>query len=179
MLKMFTLFGITSLCVLGPFYLWSQWKLANVADDDEFDEGTLKEYLDESTSILNVVLLYFFSIYCIFTLFRIKTHVKAQMVITYHNSKGIYEFEKLNTQCVHVRGMFPEDRRGDLVKEELEAFLEYNGGGKILSLKIIPDFVEIVELENEMKTLNDARRLYAANEPAVRRMCFPSQYRRE
>ena len=62
----------------------------------------------------------------------------------------------MKAQSVHVRGAFPEDRRGELLLAEIEAFLEASGNGKILATVIIPDFVEIVDLENERKRIDDA-----------------------
>jgi hypothetical protein len=178
MLKMFILFGISSSAVLIPFKIWSSIKLSNLSSEHGDDIDTVY-YINEMSSILNCLLVYFFSIYCIFTMFKIKRHVRGQLVLKHHNKTEHNEWEKLNAQSVHVRGMFPEDRRAELLMAEIEAFLEYKGGGRVLSLKVIPDFVEIVDLENERREVDDAHKLYTANEPAVRRMCFPSKYRNE
>ncbi len=137
------------------------------------------KYYQELRSIIDCLMVYFISLYSIYTIYTIKVHIKDLLTEQKRSSKTRINFEKMKSQSVHVTGIFPEDRTGEILHAQINDFLDEANGGRILSSIILHDFIKVVELENERKRINDAHKLYIANEPAVRRMCFPSKYRRE
>ncbi len=129
-------------------------------------------------SLVDCSLLYLFSIGAIVTVFRIKWHIKDQLVAIKNDKSAQEELPKLKSRSVHVRGMFPEDRRGDLLKSEIRRIIDtMDGDGRIVATIVVPDFTKMIELENARKRIDNAQKLYDAKEPAVRRMCFPEKFR--
>jgi len=132
----------------------------------------------ELRSLLDCSLLYLFSIGTIFMMFRIKWHIRDQLIIIKNDKTAQEELPKLKSRSVHVRGMFPEDRRGDYLKSEVRRILDtMEGNGKILATIVVPDFTRMIELENDRKRVDNAQKLYDAKEPAVRRIFFPEKFR--
>jgi hypothetical protein len=56
------------------------------------------------------------------------------------------DYEWLKSRTVHVRGLAPEDRKGEALIRKLNKELEIIGG-KVVAIINIPDFHKILELE--------------------------------
>lgn len=72
------------------------------------------------------------------------------------------DYEWLKARTLHVRGLLPKDRRGDMLKNELNLILRENGG-KVLDVVVIPDFQSLFDLEVEKKELEDLHMLVGAH----------------
>lgn len=161
-ISMFAVFGIFCIVMYMPLKFW----ISNM----ESDETELKIFnVEELDSIMHSIFLYFFVIYCITVMFHIRKHLKAQILLHNLNQTGDFNIDTYKMRTAHVKGVFPEDRRGELVRMEIEQFLENTGGGKIVSMVNAPDFAEIMDLENERHRVENAQRLFDANEPPIRR----------
>lgn len=156
-LKMLMIFGIFSLSVYVPFVLWLK--------DIEVDTGAA-----ETDSIMHSLFLYFFTIYCVFTMFKIRRGLKQQILLRnqWQSTSG-FDIQNFMMRSVHVKGVLPEDRRAEFLRAEIEQYLDNTGGGKVLSIVNVPDFAEIIDLENQRNRLENAQRLLDANEPYMRR----------
>jgi len=181
LIKMVILFLIVYCLFVIPVSFW-YGKINVPQDPTEFileTSNARAKYHQELRSIIDCFLVYFISLYSIYTMFGIKKHVK-DIIYEQNNSKDDREeFARMKARSVHVTGVFPEDRRGELLISEINSFLDMNGGGRIDSSIIIHDFMKIVELENKRKSVDSAHKLYTADEPSVKRICFPSKYRKE
>jgi hypothetical protein len=51
----------------------------------------------------------------------------------------VKDYEWLKARTLHVRGLLPKDRRGDMLKNEMNLMLEPIQG-KVLDVVVIPDF---------------------------------------
>jgi len=180
-IKMLILFLIVYCLVVIPVSIY-YGKIHVPQDPTEFTLETSNakiKYHQELRSILDCFLVYFISLYSIYVMFKIKAHVKSILYQQNNSKSDREEFARMKARSVHVSGAFPEDRRGELLISEINSFLDASLGGRIVSSIIIHDFIKVVELENKRKSVDNAHKLYIANEPAVRRVCFPSKYRQE
>jgi hypothetical protein len=169
-LKMFLVFGILAWCLFVPLREWI------LTVQFEQLEKMMVYNAAEASAFVDCSIIYFFSIYCVFNIFKMKRHIVNQRIIQTSQSKN-QELEALKARSLHIQGLYPEDRKGELVRSEIDQYLEYTGGGRMLSLSILYDFTDIITLENERKRFDNIQKLYLANEPAMRRACFPKKYR--
>ncbi len=72
------------------------------------------------------------------------------------------DYEWLKARTLHVRGLLPKDRRGDMLRNELDLILREKGG-KVLDVVVIPDFQGLFDLEIEKKELEDLHILVSAH----------------
>lgn len=162
-----------------PLTLWYR-KLALPESPDAFDMEThdaRMKFHQELRTIVDCLLVCFYSLATFYTLYEIKRHI-AYII----NEQKISRAEREDTarmkdRSVHVTGVYPEDRRGELLLEEINGVLDASNGGRVVSMIIVHDFVRVVELENERKNLESAHKVYGANESAMRRICFPWKFR--
>lgn len=181
LIKILVMLGIVSIVVLIPASSWFE----SMQSETQSVDGTIesyqsnKEYYLELRSIIDCMLVYFFSLYTIYTMFKIKDHIKEELIAQKTKRMQNNEYEGLRERSVHIKGVFPEDRKGELLCHEIGSYLDSIGTGRIVSCIIVPDFVKIMGLENDRKRVDDAQKLFVANEPAVRRIFFPKKYRQE
>jgi hypothetical protein len=186
LIKTLIMFGIVSVVMLWPVSIWFESMQSESQAGAQTGDLTIESYRNnteynmELRSIIDCLLLYFFCLYTIYSMFRIKNHLREELAFQKKKRMQNSEYEVLRARSVHIKGVFPEDRKGETLCEKIGKFLEENGeGGKIMACIVVPDFVEIVGLENYRKRVDDAQKLLVANEPAVRRMFFPKKYRDE
>ena len=72
------------------------------------------------------------------------------------------DYEWLKARTLHVRGLLPKDRRGDMLKNELNIMLNPIGG-RVLDVIVVPDFQRLFDLEIEKKDLDDLHILVQAH----------------
>ncbi len=74
---------------------------------------------------------------------------------------------------MHVRGLLPGDRRGDMLRNEINMMLEPVQGA-VLDVVVIPDFQKLIDLETERKELEDLHNMVNANgtPTCFMRCCF-------
>jgi len=72
------------------------------------------------------------------------------------------DFEWLKARTLHVKGLLPKDRRGDMLRNEMNMMLEPIKG-KVLDVVVIPNFQKLFDLETEKKELEDLHHLVNAH----------------
>lgn len=184
LIKILVIFGILSCLVLIPVTIW-YGGIDILQHENDLTWQTHKaeiRYYQELRSIIDCLLVCFLTFYIIYTMFEIKKHIRKLISEQKKSRSAQSSIEKLKARSVHVRGVFPEDRRGEVLCNEVRDFLEVKAQGrpgKIVASIIVHDFVRIVELENDRKRVDNAHKLLTANEPAVRRIFFPKKYRQQ
>lgn len=165
-LRMLLAFGLFLCAVYVPFHSFF---------DSMKTDPKRKKYLnvEEIDSISHCIFCYFFCLFAAYTMFSIRRHLRRQSVKLNQmefdkNNPNTFELRSLRLKSLHIKGCFPEDRRGELLQEEIGRYLEM-AGGRIVSLIIVPDLGDLLSLENKRKRLENQQRLFVANEPLVRK----------
>lgn len=154
-LMMLAVFGLFALAVYVPFVYWYD---AEEHDPHESKYTNMKQLKSMSHALFG----YFFTLCAIYTMFAIRRHLREQAGRFRYRTEQDKKLAKLMLRSVHVVGCFPEDRKGELLQQELNKFLELNHG-KVISMIIVPDLKEIMDLENERKKQENAAKLFLAN----------------
>lgn len=181
LIKMFLVFGIVSFIVMIPVSIYFAGVKLTKSVDEEISaaDSEYTKYYQELHAIIITIMAYFFSLYAIYSMFGTREHIKSQLIEQSLTKSKRHDYETLKSRSVHVRGVFAEDRKGEMLCSGVRNFLDMSGGGHIVSTIIVPDFVRIIELEGDRKRVDNAYKLLLANEPAVRRMFFPKKFRQE
>ena len=161
LMRALVIFGLVACIIWIPITIWNG-KIEVVPNPNhssiEVHNETLRER-QELRSIIDCILVYFFSLYTAYVMFHMKKHVR-KILLEFkqdpENEQNKYEF--LKSRSVHVRGLFPEDRKGIILVSEINSFLDMSSGGRIVSTLIIPDFLKIVDLENNRKRIDNAHK---------------------
>lgn len=150
------------------------YPLHNLFENLKTDSKRQKYFnVDEMDSIFHCIFCYFFCLFAAYTMYSVRRHLTHQCFkisqIEYNkNNRYSYELQLLKLRSVHIKGCFPEDRRGELLQEEIGRYLEMSGG-QIVSLIIVPDLGDLMSLENRRRRLENQQRLFVANEPLIRK----------
>ena len=72
------------------------------------------------------------------------------------------DYEWLKARTLHVRGLIAKDRRGELLRNELNVMLQPTQG-RVLDVVVVPDFQRLFDLETEKKELEDLHHLVSAH----------------
>ena len=89
-----------------------------------------------------------FSFATIYTFYQMKLEARTVYAKLQLERSKTKDYEWLKTRTVHVRGLAPNDRKGESLIRKLNKELEVTGG-KALGIINIPDFSKILELENK------------------------------
>lgn len=71
------------------------------------------------------------------------------------------DHEWLKARTVHVKGLSPEDRTGNNLKNVLERVIAAQGG-EVLAVHLVPDFVKMLDLESKILDMKDLQMLISA-----------------
>ena len=91
------------------------------------------------TAWIHVGLLTFFTIATFYTIFELREEAKETYKEVEKEKCRLKDYEWLKARTLHVRGLLPKDRRGDMLKNELNLILQPMGG-KVLDVVVVPDF---------------------------------------
>lgn len=89
-----------------------------------------------------------FTIATLYTFYELKVEARNVYAEVQLKRSRTKDFEWLKTRTVHVRGLAPNDRKGESLIRKLDKELELIGG-KVIAIINIPDFSKILELENK------------------------------
>ena len=115
-------------------------------------------------SWVHVGLVIFFSILTIGQIVKIRQDARKAYKFYYKQTSLIHDHEFLKSRTLHVKGLLPEDRRGDNLKNQMNQILEKHGG-KVVDCLVIPDFVTLFKYEQQKSELEDLRKLVYASGP--------------
>jgi hypothetical protein len=89
-----------------------------------------------------------FTMATLYTFYELKVEARSIYAEVQLKRSRTKDFEWLKTRTVHVRGLAPNDRKGESLIRKLDKELELIGG-KVIAIINIPDFSKILELENK------------------------------
>jgi hypothetical protein len=113
-----------------------------VADgqQDWFDRSAINnKTLSPVTAWLHCGLAVFFTLATFYTVFDLREEARDLYKETQREKCKVKDYEWLKARTLHVRGLLPKDRRGDMLKNELNLMLEPING-QVLDIVVIPDF---------------------------------------
>jgi hypothetical protein len=107
------------------------------------------------------------------TVFEMREEARNLYRETQRDKCRVKDDEWLKARTLHVRGLLSKDRRGDLLRNELNLMLE-PVKGKVLDVLVVPDYQRLFDLETEKKELEDLHHLLSAHGApgCFTRMCF-------
>lgn len=103
-----------------------------------------------------------FTVLTFFTVFDLREEARELYKENQKEKCKVKDYEWLKARTLHVRGLLPKDRRGDMLKNELNLMLKPING-KVLDVVVIPDFQHLFNYEIEKKDLEDLNQLIAAH----------------
>lgn len=109
---------------------------------------------NEITAWVHATLGIVFSIAAFYTIFEMREEAKQLYTDNQREKCRIKDFEWLKARTLHVRGLVGKDRRGDMLRNELNMMLQ-QVNGKVLDVVVIPDFQQLFDMETEKKELED------------------------
>lgn len=113
--------------------------LANTKDD-WFEQSALNnKTLTPITAWMHTILTLVFTILTFHTVFDLREEAKVLYKETSLEKNKTKDIEWLRARTLHVRGLLPKDRRGDMLRNELDNMLK-PVNGKVLDVVVIPDF---------------------------------------
>jgi hypothetical protein len=130
---------------------------------DWIEQSTLgNKILTPITAWLHTLIGIAFSFYAFKTIFELRDDAIDLYKETQRERCKYKDFEWLKARTLHVRGLLPNDRRGDLLKNELNIMLE-PVKGQVLDVVVIPDYQVLFDLETEKKELEDLNLMVRAH----------------
>ena len=88
---------------------------------------------------IHCALTVFFTGLTFYTVFDLREEAKDLYKEANKEKCRVKDYEWLKARTLHVRGLLPKDRRGDMLKNELNIMLQPIQG-KVLEVNVIPDF---------------------------------------
>jgi hypothetical protein len=107
--------------------------------------------------------------------------LRSEALTTYEEQQEerckVKNHDWLRARTLHVRGLFPKDRRGDMLRNELDTLLK-PVNGKVLDVVVTPDFQDLFALESEKKDLDDLHTMVEAQDQGFfTKCCLKMVYR--
>lgn len=151
-LKLVFAMAIISLTVAIPINMHSGKSM-----EDWFERTTLNnKEMTQLRSWVHVALIGVFSFLTARTISAIRSEAREAYKFYYKDMSKNRDHEWLKVRTVHVKGILPQDRRGDNLKKLLdETLAKNNGHGSVLGIVIVPDFVRLFNSETKKKDLED------------------------
>jgi hypothetical protein len=126
-------------------------------------------YIDFSNKIVIIeqtVYIFVYTVTLVITLLTMINHVRK---IYLKRLEDIISIKNLQARSLHIRGMIPEDIKGEVLKKQLDEYFSDQGSGKILTIKIIPNYAGLLSREVKRKELRLMWRLLQANDKVLKR----------
>lgn len=144
MMKLMLFYAVLSLLFAIPINV-----VSSTNGEEWFERMTLNnKELDTLSWWVHGILMIIFTIATIYTFYELKLEARKVYAEVQLKRSRTKNFEWLKTRTVHVRGLAPNDRKGEALIKKLNKELELIGG-KVLTIINIPDFSSILELENK------------------------------
>ena len=135
-----------------------------------------KEFTTPLSAWIHVCLIIFITAITFYTVFELREEARELYKESWKEKCKVKDDEWLKARTLHVRGVLPKDRRGDMLKNELNLLLQ-PVKGQVLDVVVIPDFQRLFDLEMEKKEVEDIHALTNAahgNPPTCTKGCFRS-----
>lgn len=123
--------------------------VSSTSGEEWFEKMTLNnKELTLLSCWVHTILMVIFSGAIIYTFYQMKLEARTMYIRMQLERSKVKDYEWLKTRTVHVRGLAPNDRKGEVLVRKINNELE-TIGGKVLAIINIPDFNKILELENK------------------------------
>lgn len=129
-------FSIISICVSIPI---NAFNASNV--EDYFERTTLNnKEMTMLRSWVHVALIFVFTVLTIRAVIKIRKEARLAYQFYHKGMSKNKDHEWLKARTIHVKGIPPEDRAGNILKIVLDRVLSENNG-EVLGMVMVPDFV--------------------------------------
>ena len=125
------------------------------------------DFNSNTVIVQHMIMITTFTVVFIFVIVKMIRHF-SQVTLEYYTNVDKLDLKYLQLRTLHVRGMFPEDLNAQLLKNHIKACLE-GTGGKMIALKIIPNYSRLVKLETKRRDLMLNYTLFNINKPTLKR----------
>jgi hypothetical protein len=88
----------------------------------------------------HVFLTVVFSALTVYFTFQVREEARQANIEYQRNKNKVKDIQWLRARTLHVRGLPQSDRRGDMLRNELNQLLGEKTGGAVLEVVVIPDF---------------------------------------
>ena len=114
-----------------------------------------------------MVMITTFTILLIIKIVKMIDHF-GKVSFSYYNKVDTIDLKSLQMRTLHIKGIVPEDTKADILMEKIENYLK-DINGKILAMKIIPNYANLVTLETKRRDLTVLHRLFNVYGPSLKR----------
>lgn len=172
MMKLMLFYAVLSLVFAIPINI-----VSSTSGEEWFEKMTLNnKELTALSCWVHTILLIVFSAATMYTFYQMKHEARTIYVRMQLENSKTKDHEWLKTRTVHVRGLAPNDRKGEALVKKLNKELEIIGG-KVLGIINIPDFSKILDLENKKYDIEDLLKIPPAKEPLAKKCLIAKKYR--
>ena len=116
------------------------------SQQDWFEKSSLNNKMINAQTNANLITVWlhcglavFFTGATFYTVFDLREEARDLYRETHREKCKVKDYEWLKARTLHVRGLLPKDRRGDMLKNEINKILEPING-KVLDIVVVPDF---------------------------------------
>jgi hypothetical protein len=172
MMKLMLFYAVLSLIFAIPINI-----VSSSSGEEWFEKMTMNN--KELTSLscwVHTILMVVFSTATMYSFYQMKIEARTAYAKMQLERSKTKDYEWLKSRTVHVRGLAPNDRRGEMLIRKLNKELEIIGG-KVLAIINIPDFSKILDLENEKFDVEDLLKIPASKEPLAKKCMIGKKYR--
>ena len=163
-MKLMLFYAVLSLLFAIPINI-----VSSKSGEEWFEKMTINNReLNALSTWVHAVLMIIFTIATIYTFYELKIDARSAYAEVQLKRSRTKDYEWLKTRTVHVRGLAPNDRKGQALCRKLNKELELIGG-KVLTIINIPDFSKILELENNKFDVEDLLKIPASKEPFMKK----------
>ena len=156
LLKLMLVFALVSLLVSMPIN-YIETDDSSHALSNWFERTTLNNKpLTSLSSWIHVGLVGFYTMITLLTILSVRQEAKGIFVRVQIQKSKKHDHEWLKAHTLHVRGLLPQDKRGEHLKTMLNEVLG-PFSGRVVDLINIPNFEELLELEGTKQDLEDLR----------------------
>ena len=172
MMKLMLFYAVLSLIFAIPINI-----MTSRSGEEWFEKMTLNnKELDTLSCWVHAFLMIIFTIATIYTFYELKLEARKVYAEMQLKRSQLKDYEWLKTRTVHVRGLAPNDRKGQVLIKKLNKELELIGG-KVLTIINIPDFHTILELENNKFDVEDLLKIPPSKEPFIKKWMISKKFR--
>lgn len=176
-LKLLIWFSVISMLVSIPVNVTSEIenieKKSTVEEvGDWFERTTLNnKELGSFKGWVHVALIMVFTILTVRVIMKTRREARQAYQFYQRSMSKTKDHEWLKARTIHVKGLSPEDRSGAVLKQQLENVIAA-GGGHVLAVHLVPDFVSQLELESKILDMKDLQMLVNAQDSSGNEVYF-------
>eukprot|EP00347_Sterkiella_histriomuscorum_P002304 403368673 len=177
-LKLLLYFSAISILISIPINITSG--VGDQTYEDWFERTTLNnKELSNFKGWIHVILVLIFTLLTIRAVQKTRRDARIAYQFYHREMSKNHDHEWLNARTVHVKGIPPEDRSGNILRASLERVIAPTGG-QVLGVILLPDFVNQLVIEGKIKDIKDLQMLIDASgegKDQYFNCCIPQRYK--